>query len=127
MGSSKRARAIHFSRPAPTPLNGCADDVCDTPATTSNQAMHKQSLDEPDKFWGDAARSTLKWFRDFDRVSQGGFEAGDVAWFMGGQLNACYNCIDQHLPQRAKQVGCWLRAPYIGTNHRGGINPSSCV
>lgn len=66
--------------------------------------MHKQSLDEPDKFWGDAARSTLKWFRDFDRVSQGGFETGDVAWFTGGQLNACYNCIDQHLPQRAKQV-----------------------
>jgi len=71
---------------------------------TAQQAMHKQSLEEPDKFWGDAARSTLKWFRDFDRVSQGGFEAGDVAWFTGGQLNACYNCIDQHLPQRAKQV-----------------------
>ena len=71
--------------------------------------MHKQSLDEPDKFWGDAARSTLKWFRDFDRVSQGGFETGDVAWFTGGQLNACYNCVDQHLPKRAKQVqniGC---------------------
>lgn len=70
--------------------------------------MHKQSLEEPDTFWGDAARSTLKWFREFDRVSQGGFDTGDVAWFTGGQLNACYNCIDQHLPQRAKQVGiCW--------------------
>ncbi|CAM9250579.1 unnamed protein product [Ectocarpus fasciculatus] len=68
------------------------------------EAMHKQSLEEPDTFWGDAARSTLKWFREFDRVSQGGFDTGDVAWFTGGQLNACYNCIDQHLPQRAKQV-----------------------
>lgn len=66
--------------------------------------MYKQSLEDPDEFWGSAARSTLKWFRDFDRVSQGGFEHGDVAWFTGGQLNACYNCIDQHLPQRAKQV-----------------------
>ncbi|CAM9824421.1 unnamed protein product, partial [Hapterophycus canaliculatus] len=75
---------------------------------SSSQAMHKQSLEEPDRFWGDAAHSTLKWFRDFDRVSQGGFETGDVAWFTGGQLNACYNCIDQHLPRRAKQV-CELR------------------
>lgn len=79
--------------------------------------MHKQSVDEPDKFWGDAARSTLKWFRDFDRVSQGGFETGDVAWFTGGQLNACYNCVDQHLPQRAKQVGC-----YFGVLSRSAIS-----
>ena len=68
------------------------------------QTMYKQSLEDPDEFWGSSARSTLKWFRDFDRVSQGGFEHGDVAWFTGGQLNACYNCIDQHLPHRAKQV-----------------------
>lgn len=66
--------------------------------------MYKQSLEDPDEFWGSAARSTLKWFRDFDRVSQGGFEYGDVAWFTGGQLNACYNCVDQHLPHRAEQV-----------------------
>lgn len=68
--------------------------------------MYKQSLEDPDEFWGSSARSTLKWFRDFNRVSQGGFEHGDVAWFTGGQLNACYNCVDQHLPHRAKQVRC---------------------
>lgn len=97
--------------------------------------MHKQSLDEPDKFWGDAARSTLKWFREFDRVSQGGFETGDVAWFTGGQLNGCYNCVDQHLPQRAKQVGYVCTVLFCGTvgccdlsrvrqlQESGGINP----
>ncbi|CAM9586911.1 unnamed protein product [Choristocarpus tenellus] len=68
------------------------------------QAKYKQSLSDPEEFWGSEARSTLKWFRDFDRVSQGGFAQGDVAWFTGGQLNACYNCIDQHLPQLANQV-----------------------
>ncbi|CAM9163023.1 unnamed protein product [Ascophyllum nodosum] len=66
--------------------------------------MYRQSLESPDEFWGGAARSTLKWFRDFDRVAQGGFETGDVAWFTGGELNACHNCVDQHLPQRANQV-----------------------
>lgn len=71
--------------------------------------MYKQSLEDPDEFWGSNARSTLKWFRDFDRVSQGGFETGDVAWFTGGQLNGCYNCIDQHLPHRANQVFVLLR------------------
>lgn len=61
-------------------------------------------MDDPDVFWGGSARSMLKWFRDFEHVSQGGFEHGDVAWFTGGQLNACYNCVDQHLPHRAEQV-----------------------
>lgn len=69
-----------------------------------SQAKYKQSLDDPESFWANEARSTLKWFRDFERVSQGGLEEGDVAWFTGGQLNACYNCVDMHLPERADQV-----------------------
>jgi acetyl-CoA synthetase len=39
----------------------------------------------------------LDWFRDFDTVTQGGFEEGDVSWFVGGKLNVSYNCIDRHI------------------------------
>lgn len=45
-----------------------------------------------------------QWLKDFDRVSQGSFEEGDVAWFLNGKLNASVCCIDQHLPQREDQV-----------------------
>ena len=50
------------------------------------------------------ARTIPQWFKDFDRVSQGSFEQGDVAWFLNGKLNASVCCIDQHLPQREDQV-----------------------
>lgn len=48
--------------------------------------------------------SPKQWFSDFDRVSQGSFEEGDVAWFLNGRLNASVCCIDQHLPHRQDQT-----------------------
>lgn len=29
-------------------------------------------------------------------MSHGSFETGDVAWFLGGELNTCYNAVDRH-------------------------------
>ena len=42
------------------------------------------------------ARDLLSWERDFQTVSSGSFEHGDVAWFPEGKLNASYNCVDRH-------------------------------
>jgi len=57
--------------------------------------MHRQSLDDPEVFWGRVARE-LPWLRPFDRVldwSQRPF----ARWFEGGRLNASHVCLDQHL------------------------------
>jgi acetyl-CoA synthetase len=58
--------------------------------------MHKESIKEPKKFWGKLARELLTWSRDFETVYSGSFENGDSAWFLEGQLNAAYNCVDRH-------------------------------
>ena len=42
------------------------------------------------------AKELLHWERPFDKIRSGGFTHGDIAWFLGGQLNASYNCIDRH-------------------------------
>lgn len=42
------------------------------------------------------ATASLKWETFFDRVHHGTFETGDHGWFIGGKLNACYNCVDRH-------------------------------
>lgn len=55
-----------------------------------------QSINNPTEFWGNLARESLFWDKDFKTVKQGGFENGDVAWFLEGELNACYNCVDRH-------------------------------
>jgi hypothetical protein len=32
-----------------------------------------------------------------------GFQAGDVTWFANGQLNACYNAVDRHVPTKVTE------------------------
>jgi acetyl-CoA synthetase len=58
--------------------------------------MYKESITEPDKFWGNMARDLLTWQTDFKTVHAGTFENGDNSWFLEGQLNASYNCVDRH-------------------------------
>ncbi len=65
--------------------------------------MHKESIENPEKFWGKAAE-TLDWFRKWDKV----WESTDLfpgKWFIGGKLNVSYNCIDRHIKNgRGDQV-----------------------
>ncbi|CCE83210.1 Piso0_003782 [Millerozyma farinosa CBS 7064] len=58
--------------------------------------LYKESVENPTKFFGEKARELLYWERDFDKVKTGSLEHGDVAWFLNGQLNASYNCVDRY-------------------------------
>ncbi|KAI9247825.1 acetyl-coenzyme A synthetase [Sporodiniella umbellata] len=60
------------------------------------RAMWKESVEQPDIFFGNLARELLSWDKPFTNVSHGSFETGDVAWFADGELNACYNAVDRH-------------------------------
>jgi acetyl-CoA synthetase len=60
------------------------------------QTLYKESITEPEKFWGRKARELLSWSRDFETVKSGSLRNGDTSWFLEGQLNACYNCVDRH-------------------------------
>ena len=42
------------------------------------------------------ARELLSWHRDFSVVKHGSFEDGNLAWFLDGELNVSYNCVDRH-------------------------------
>jgi acetyl-CoA synthetase len=65
---------------------------------------YQQSIDDPQGFWGEQAEKYLSWERKWDTVLTGDFEQRNVRWFTGGMLNASYNCLDRHLPMRAKQA-----------------------
>jgi len=60
--------------------------------------IHAESIKDPARYWGDAAKEHIDWFRPFDKVLDGGFEHGDVRWFEGGKLNISYNALDRHNP-----------------------------
>lgn len=58
---------------------------------------HERSINDPETFWEDQAYDCLDWDQDFDAVTSGSLEAGDVAWFLNGKLNVCYNAVDRHV------------------------------
>jgi acetyl-CoA synthetase len=58
------------------------------------ELLYRQSLDNPEKFWGDVA-AELHWFKKWDRLLH--WDAPHAQWFVGGQTNLSYNCLDRHL------------------------------
>jgi acetyl-CoA synthetase len=66
--------------------------------------MYRASLADPDRFWGDLARKTLTWRRDFTQTRQTNLEAGNLSWFLNGQLNVAENCVDRHAAARPDAV-----------------------
>ncbi len=58
------------------------------------KALHAKSIADPEGFWGEEARK-LAWFKPYHKVLE--WEAPDARWFVGGHLNACYNCVDRHV------------------------------
>jgi acetyl-CoA synthetase len=68
------------------------------------QRLYRQSIEQPDTFWGEQAKGFLDWITPWHTVQHSDIHTGAAQWFAGGQLNVSYNCIDRHLAQRADQV-----------------------
>ncbi|WP_375202712.1 acetate--CoA ligase [Hyphococcus sp.] len=68
-------------------------------------AIRAQAKDNPEAFWTDVAKR-LDWSKPFTKVKDVSFDADDlhIKWFYDGELNACVNCLDRHLPNRANDV-----------------------
>ncbi|MDX2005917.1 MAG: acetate--CoA ligase [Meiothermus sp.] len=64
-------------------------------------ALYKESLESPETFWGRVA-SELHWFKKWDTLME--WKAPDAKWFVGGQTNLSYNCLDRHLATRGNKA-----------------------
>jgi len=75
---------------------------------TSEQykTLYRQSIDDPETFWGEQAKNFLSWSKPWDKVMDYSFDAKDlyIKWFQGGTLNVAYNCIDRHLASKGEQT-----------------------
>ena len=68
-------------------------------AINSLSAFHKWSIDDREGFWGEQA-SLIYWHKPFTKVLD--YSKPPFArWFVGGETNLCYNCIDRHLETQA--------------------------
>ena len=66
------------------------------------ERLYRQSLDEPETFWAKEAEA-ITWFSGWHTVFDNDYENVDFSWYLGGRLNACYNCVDRHLHERGDQ------------------------
>ncbi|MCE0732905.1 acetate--CoA ligase [Halomonas sp. G15] len=69
------------------------------------QAMYKQSVDDPDTFWGEQAKR-IDWVKFPTKIKHTSFDPHnvDIRWFEDGTLNASANCLDRHLEKRGDQT-----------------------
>jgi acetyl-CoA synthetase len=63
-------------------------------ALWNDPVVYDRAAADPEAFWAEQAES-LAWFKKWDRVSE--WNPPWVKWFLGGKLNASYNCLDRHL------------------------------
>ena len=71
------------------------DTMNDSMHARDYRSLHRQSVDQPDVFWSQVAER-LDWSRRWDTVV-GDAQGPIPRWFIGGELNACHNCVDRHV------------------------------
>lgn len=74
------------------------------------ESLYHESVTDPEKFWGQIAEE-LYWFKKWDRVLD--WKVPWAQWFVGGQLNLSYNCLDRHVQtwRKNKAAIIWESEP----------------
>lgn len=74
------------------------------------QTAYRESVKNPESFWGDFAKNEFTWRKPWNRVLVGDLEDSEVKWFEGAELNITENCIDRHLATKGEQTAILFEA-----------------
>jgi acetyl-CoA synthetase len=79
-------------------------------AHVNDPSVYAEAGADPEGYWARWA-GELHWFRRWDRVLE--WNPPYAKWFVGGKLNAAYNCLDRHVdgPRRTKTALLWEGEP----------------
>jgi acetyl-CoA synthetase len=76
--------------------------------------LYKWSIKDPITFWQEHAK-VVEWIRPFTKVKNVSFQDPvHIAWFEDGILNACYNCVDRHLKDKANKIAYYFEPDMPG-------------
>ncbi|MFQ5907516.1 MAG: acetate--CoA ligase [Thermoplasmata archaeon] len=80
-------------------------------ANVSDPALYEEARQDFEGFWARRA-GDLHWFQKWERVLDDD-NPPFFQWFVGGKLNASYNCLDRHTagPRRNKAALIWEGEP----------------
>ncbi len=63
--------------------------------TNLYEKAYVRSIEDPDGFWGEVAED-ISWVKKWDKVLDDSSKPF-YRWFVGGELNTCYNALDVHI------------------------------
>ena len=64
-------------------------------ALVNDRSMYDEAEADYEAFWARQARELLTWSKDFDTTLE--WNLPYAKWFLGGELNLTYNCLDRHV------------------------------
>jgi propionyl-CoA synthetase len=81
------------------------------------EKAYRQSIDDPEAFWGEAAEA-IDWFKK-PEVILDTTQGPRARWFVGGELNTCYNAVDRHVEAgRGDQIAIIYDSPLTDTQRK---------
>ena len=64
-------------------------------ALMADQTLYEEADADYEAFWARQARELLTWSQDFHTTLE--WDLPYAKWFLGGELNITYNCLDRHI------------------------------
>ncbi len=102
-----------FDFPAEPITSEASTEVVCFPSETFKQnanvktlTLFEKAANDREAFWAEQAKC-LDWFFAWDKVLE--WNPPYAKWFVGGKLNACFNCLDRHMdtPVQSKTALIW--------------------
>ena len=75
---------------------------CQLDSLAAYEKLYDEAKQDPVAFWERLAREELHWFKDFDQTLE--WDEPFAKWFVGGETNVSYNCLDAHLESRGNKA-----------------------
>lgn len=62
---------------------------------SNDRSLYDEADADYEAFWARQARELVSWSKDFDTALE--WDLPNAKWFVGGELNMAYNCLDRHV------------------------------
>jgi len=78
-------------------------------ANANDPSIYEHAQKDPEAWWESQAER-LSWSKKWDKVLE--WNPPYQEWFVGGKLNASYNCLDRHLEENGDRIAYhWIGEP----------------
>jgi acetyl-CoA synthetase len=86
-------------------------DPAFTAQANATADLYLEAETDFEAFWAKLARERISWVKDFDATLE--WELPFARWFVGGELNVSYNCVDRHVENGlgSKVAYHWIGEP----------------